>query len=178
MGILKRLLPLLGVVLWFGTTQLRAQEDESPAQKQYRDDYEQWQKIQAMKEPLKRAEEWIKFVQERPKSQMLRNAQADFLFILQDLAKQTRWETLTPLAERFIKACPRVGETYYYYGQALDWLKKPDEATIALAKCYVLKNAGSDKAKLYLESIYKRTHQGKTDGLDALIQKVRGEIGG
>ncbi len=167
-----------GVVLWFGAARLWAQEDETPAQKQYREDYEQYQLIKATKDQAGRAEGLLKFIQERPKSQLMRNAQADFLFMLQDLAKQSRWDTLVAWAGRFIKLQPRVGETYYYLGQALDSLKKPDDAMMALAKCYILKNPGSDRAKLYLDSIYKRTHQGKTEGLDALIQKARSEING
>ena len=168
----------LGVVLCLGAARLWAQEDETPAQKQYREDYEQYQKIQAIKEQAGRTEELFKFMQERPKSQLLKNVQADLLLMLQDQAKQSRWDAVVAYAGRFTKLQPRVGETYYYLGQALDSLKKPDDAMVALAKCYILKNPGSDRAKLYLDSIYKRTHQGKTDGLDALIQKVRGEIGG
>ena len=168
----------LGVVLWFGAARLWAQEDETPAQKQYREDYEQYQQIKGIKDQAGRAEGLLKFIQERPKSQLMRNVQADFLLMLQDLAKQSRWDTLVSWAGRFIKLQPRIGETYYYLGQALDSLKKPDDAMVALAKCYVLKNPGSDRAKLYLDSIYKRTHQGKTDGLDAMIQKVRTEIAG
>jgi tetratricopeptide (TPR) repeat protein len=178
MRILRMLLLLLGVVLWFGTAQLWAQEDETPAMKQYREDYEQYQKIQAVKEPLKRADEQLKFMQERPQSQMLKNVMADLLFYMQDLGKQTKWDTIVSLSERFIRLQPKVGEIYYYYGQALDSLKKSDQAIEALIKCYLVKNPGSDRAKLYFESIYKRLHQGKTDGLDALIQKVRNQIGG
>ncbi|MBZ5500232.1 MAG: hypothetical protein LAP85_27880 [Acidobacteriia bacterium] len=178
MAIVKKLLPLLGVVLWFGTAQLRAQEDETPAQKQYREDYDQFQKSQAVKEPLKRADEWLKFLQERPKSQLLPNVQADYLIIMNDLANQSRWDTMVPLAERFIKLRPRVGEIYYYYGQALNGQKKFDDAINALAKCYILRNPGSDKAKRFLDSVYKLTHNNSTDGLDARIQKIRSEIGG
>lgn len=168
----------LGVLLCFGTARLLAQEDETPAQKQYREDYEQYQKIQAVKDPASRVDELLKFIQERPKSQLLKNAQADFLFVLQDLGNQSKWETLVAWAGRFIKLQPRIGETYYYLGQALDKLAKPEDAMVALAKCYILRNPGSDRAKLYLDSIYKRTHQGKTDGLDVMIQKVRSELGG
>ncbi len=177
MRYMKTLFLTLGVVLCLGGARLWAQEDESPAQKQYREDYEQYQKIQAIKDSTGRVDELLKFIQERPKSQLLKNAQADFLYLVQDQAKQSRWDTVVSWSSRFIKLQPRVGETYYYYGQALDSLKKPEEAMTALAKCYLLKNPGSDKAKLYLDSIYKRTHQGKTDGLDALIQKTRAEIG-
>jgi tetratricopeptide (TPR) repeat protein len=168
----------LGVLLWFGAARLWAQEDETPTQKQYREDYEQYQKIQAVKDPTGRVDELLKFIQERPKSQLLKNVSADFLFMLQDLVKQNKWDTLVAWAGRFIKLQPRIGETYYYLGQALDSLKKSEDAMVALAKCYILKNPGSDRAKLYLDSIYKRSHQGKTDGLDTMIQKIRSEIGG
>lgn len=168
----------LGVVLWFGGARLWAQEEESPAQKQYREDYEQYQKIQAIKDPAGRADQILKFIQERPKSQLLRNVSSDYLLMMEDLRKQGRWDTVVAWAGRFIKLQPRVGETYYYLGQALDSLKKPEDAMVALARCYILKNPGSDRAKLYLDSLYKRTHQGKTDGLDTMIQKVRSEIGG
>ena len=178
MRVFKMLIPLLGAVLWFAATPLWAQEDEAPAQKQYREDYEQWQKITAVKEPLKRAEEWLQFIQDRPTSRLLPNVQTDFLMIVQDLGKQARWNTMLPLTERFIKLRPRVGETYYYYGQALNELKKYDEAIDALARCYILKNPGSDKAKLFLDAIYKNTHHGSIDGLDALIKRVRASISG
>jgi tetratricopeptide (TPR) repeat protein len=178
MRILRTMFLLPGVVIWFGTAQLWAQEDETPAMRQYREDYEQYQKIQAVKEPLKRAEEQLKFIQERPQSQVLRNVMLDYLYYVQELVKQTRWDTVVTLSERFIRLQPRVGEIYYSYGQALDSLKKPDQAIEALIKCYLFKNSGSEKAKLYFESIYKRSHQGKTDGLDAVIQKVRSAIAG
>ncbi len=178
MRISRLMLLSLGVVLCCGSARLWAQEEETPAQKQYREDYEQYQKIQAIKDQAGRAEEILKFIQERPKSQLLRNVNADYLLMIQDLSKQNRWDTVVAWAGRFIRLQPRIGETYYYLGQALDSLKKPDDAMVALAKCYILKNPGSDRAKLYLDSIYKRTHQGKTDGLDDMIRKVRSEIGG
>jgi tetratricopeptide (TPR) repeat protein len=178
MGISRKLVLLVGAVLWFGTASIWAQEDETPAQKQYREDYEMYQKIQAVKEPLKRVEEELKFIQERPQSQLLKNVSADFLLYLDGLVKQSKWDQVLSSSARFIKLQPRVGETYYYQGQALDGLKKPEEAMVSLAKCYIFKNPGSDKAKLFLDSIYKRLHQGKTDGLIEMLQKIRKEVGG
>jgi len=176
MRIVRGLLPLLGVVLWFGTTLVMAQ-DETPAEKAYREDYEQYQKIQAIKEPIKRVDDLLAFIQARPKSQLLPNVQTDYLFILQDLSKAEKWDAMVPLSERFIKVCPKVGETYYYYGLALNGLKKFEEAMNSLAKCYLYKNKGSDRAKTFLEMIWKGRHQGKLDGLDAYIAKIRTEIG-
>ena len=178
MRIGKMLLPLLGVVLWFGTAPVWAQEDETPEQKQYREDYDVYQKISAVKEPLKRADQLLQFLRERPKSKLLANVQTDFLLILQDLTKQSKWDVVVTQAERFVKMHPRVGETYYFLGSALKELKKNPEAMDALAKCYVLKCPVSEKARQYLEYIYKGVNKGSTAGMDAIIRKARSEFGG
>jgi tetratricopeptide (TPR) repeat protein len=168
----KKLFLLAGIILWFGTVQLQAQ-DETPAEKAYREDYEQFQKIQAVKEPLKRADELLAFIQSKPQSKLQPNAQSDYLMILDEFRKTEKWDILGPQAERFIKIRPRVGETYYYLGLALNAQKKFDEAMIALAKCYLLQNPGSTKARTFLEMIWKGRHAGKLDGLDAFIAKIR-----
>jgi hypothetical protein len=178
MRIARRLLPLLGVVLWFGAAQVQAQEDETSAQKQYREDYEEYQKIAVIKDPFKRADQLLEFVQARPKSQILANAQTDYLSIVQDLAKQSRWDAVVTQAERFVKIRPRVCETYYFLGSALKEQKKIPEAMDALAKCFVLKCLVSEKARQYLEYIYKGVNKGSTAGMETIIQKARSEIGG
>jgi tetratricopeptide (TPR) repeat protein len=178
MRIRKMMLPWLGFVLWFGTAPALAQEDETPEQKQYREDYEIYQKITAVKEPLKRADQLLQFLQERPKSKLLGNVQSDYILFVQDLSKQAKWDAVVAQAERFIKLRPRVGETYYLLGSALKELKKNTEAMDALAKCYVLKCPVSEKARQYLEYIYKGVNRGSTVGLDAIIKKARSEFGG
>lgn len=177
MRTMEKLLPLLGVVLWFGTAPLCAQEDETPAQKQYREDYEQYQKITAIKEPLKRTDALLQFMSERPKSQLEPNVRHDFLQIVQEAYSQSQWETVVTQTERLVKVRPRVGEAYYFLGSSLKELGKLPEAMDALAKCSVIKSAISVKARSFLESIFKGTHQGKTAGIEALIEKARKEIG-
>jgi hypothetical protein len=49
---------------------------------------------------------------------------------------------------------------------------------LALAKCYLLRCPASQKAKQFLEVIYKGLHQGKTTGVEAIIQKARSELTG
>jgi len=178
MRIRRMILPWLGVVLWFGIAPMLAQEDETPEQKQYREDYDVYQKITAVKEPLKRADQLLQFLQERPKSKLLVNVQSDYILFVQDLSKQAKWDAVVAQAERFIKLRPRVGEAYYLLGSALKELKKNTEAMDALAKCYVLRCPVSEKARQYLEYIYKGMNRGSTTGLDAIIQKARSEFGG
>jgi len=177
MGFAKKLLPLLGVVVWFGTARLRAQEEETPAQKQYREDYEQYQKVLAIREPLKRADELLQFLKDRPKSQLDPNIRHDYLQIVQDLSNQSKWDAVVTQAERFTKVRPKTGEAYYFLGAALKEQNKLPDAMDALAKCYVLKCGVSERARQFLEVIYKGTHNGKTTGLDALIQKAKAEVG-
>jgi tetratricopeptide (TPR) repeat protein len=177
MGFAKKLLPLLGVVVWFGAAQLRAQEEETAAQKQYREDYEQYQKILAIKEPLKRGDELLQFLKDHPKSQLESNVQHDYLQIVQDLYSQSKWDSVVTQAERFIKVRPKTGEAYYFLGAALKEQSKIPEAMDALAKCYVLQCRVSERARQFLEVIYKGTHKGSTTGLDAIIQKARADIG-
>ncbi len=177
MGTAKRLLPLLGVIIWIGTTPLWAQEDETPAQKAYREDYEQYQKITAIKDPMKRADALLQFMGERPKTQIEANVRHDFLQIVQQSYSQSKWDTVVAQTERYVKVRPRVGEAYYFLGSSYKELGKLPEAMDALAKCSVIKSPISEKARTFLESIYKGTHQGKTAGLEDLIAKARREVG-
>jgi cytochrome c-type biogenesis protein CcmH/NrfG len=178
MKIMKKLLPVLGVVLWFGTTPMWAQEDETPEQKQYRQDYEVWQKIQVVKEPMKRADDLLQFMKDRPNSKLIANAQDDYLRVVQDLTRQSKWDVVVTQTERLLKVRPKVGEAYYFLGQALKEQQKLPEAMDALAKCYVLKCLASQRARQFLEVIYKGVNKGSLTGLDAIIQKARTAIGG
>jgi tetratricopeptide (TPR) repeat protein len=177
MGFAKKLLPLLGVVLWLGAGPLQAQEEETPAQKQYREDYEQYKKIIAITEPLKRSDELLQFLKDHPKSQLEANVQHDYLQVVQDLFNQSKWDAVVTQSERFIKVRPKTGEAYYFLGAALKQQNKIPEAMDALAKCYVLQCRVSERARQFLEVIYKGTHNGTTAGLDAIIQKAKAEIG-
>jgi tetratricopeptide (TPR) repeat protein len=174
----KCLLPWLGVVLWFGIAPVWAQEEETPEQKQYRADYDLYQKIKAVAEPWKRADQLLQFLRERPNSKLLANVQSDYILFVQDLSKQAKWDAVVAQADRFIRLRPRVGEAYYLLGSALKELKKNAEAMDALAKCYVLRCPVSEKARQYLEYIYKGANRGSTAGLDAIIKKARSELGG
>ena len=178
MEFIRKMLPLLGVVLWFGALPLQAQDEETPEQKQYRDDYEQYQRISAITDPAKRAESLIQFLQARPKTQLIAKIQYDYLAVVQDWFKQSKWDLVVTQMERFLKLRPRVGEAYYFLGASLREQKKLPEAMDALAKCYVLTCPVSQKARQFLEMLYKGANRGSTAGLDALIAKARKEVGG
>jgi hypothetical protein len=174
MGLVKKCLPILGVILWFGGGQLRSQQTDP--EEAYRLEYEQFMKIREIKEPLKRADELFAFVQLHPQSKLQNNAQQDYMYTIDEFRKAENWDLLLLQAQRFIKIRPRTGDTYYYLGVALNGQKKFDEAMDALARCYLLPNQGSPKAKTSLEVIWKARHAQKLDGLDAFMAKIRAEL--
>ena len=176
MEIMKRILPVLGIILWFGAARTWAQE-ETPAETQYREDYERYQKIAAIKEPTKRADELLQFLKDRPDSKLNGTVQSGYLFIVQELANASKWDVVIAQSERFVRIRPKVGETYWFLGRAYSAQKKQDVAMIALAKCSLLKCPVSAKARQYLEYLYKG-QRGNLVGLDKIIQQARGEIGG
>jgi len=168
-----RLLPL--VVLVFIVARGWAQE-ESKADAQYREDYDRFMKIKATADPIKRSDEFYEFLKQRPDTRLLKNAQAECLLIMDGTFKAQRYTELLNMAERFVNLFPNVGEAYYFYGAALKQEGKYPEAMDALAKCYVLKNPASERARQNLEFTYKAQNKGSLAGLDALIRKARAEV--
>lgn len=172
-----RLIPA-AFILWIGAGIAYAQEDESPAVTRYREDYEAYQKVAAVSDPLKRGDQLIQFIKERPKldSKLLDTAQANLFTVLDGFIKTENNEPLLSLSERYIKVRPKAGQTYYCYGFALRNLKRYDEAMNALAKCYLIKNPVSEKAKGFLDSVYRSQHKGSLAGEEQIIAKARQEL--
>jgi hypothetical protein len=171
-----RLLTALAL-LWFGTGRLWAQEEESAEEAQYREDYERVTKAVGVTDVMRRADLLYQFMKERPNSKMGSYAQQHYWAVLETLAKSEKHAAIITLSERMIALRPRVGETYYFYGAALKNVQKFPESMTALAKCYVLKNSASRKAKEFLDYIYRTQNKGSMVGIDKLIKKAEGEIG-
>jgi hypothetical protein len=172
-----RLLPAVGLLFWFGTGELWAQEEESAEETQYREDYERVTKVVATADVMRRADQLFQFIKERPNSRMAGYAQQHYWAVLETLSKSEKHAAIITLSERLIALRPRVGETYYFYGAALKNVQKFPEAMTALAKCYVLKNTASRKAKEFLDYIYRTQNKGSMVGIDRLIKKAEAEIG-
>jgi tetratricopeptide (TPR) repeat protein len=176
--LIRRLIPAAAVMLWIGAGIAHAQEDESPVVTRYREDYEAYQKVVAISDPLKRGEQLIQFIKDRPKldAKLLDTAQANLFTLLDGYIKTESNEPLLSLSERYIKVRPKAGQTYYCYGFALRNLKRYDEAMIALAKCYLIKNPVSEKARNFLDSVYKGQHRGSLAGEEQIISKAKQEL--
>jgi hypothetical protein len=174
--LMRGFVPAVGLLLWVGVGALRAQDEESPEQKQYREDYEKTQKLVAIPDLNKRAESLLQFMKERPNSKLNDYAQANYLQALELLSKSEKYPAVIALSEKLIALRPRVGETYYFYGAALKNAGKMTEAMNALAKSYVLKNSASRKAKEFLDFLYKQKN-GSLIGEEKLIKAAEAEIG-
>jgi tetratricopeptide (TPR) repeat protein len=173
---LRKGLQVLPALLLLGfVAHVRAQE-ETKEEAMYREDYERFTKIRTIPDPLKRCDAFYDFLRQRPDSKLLKNSQAEYLLILEGYMKAQKYPELEKLAERFIKLFPRVGETYYYYGATLQETKRYQQAMNALAKCYILKNPGSERARQRLEFLYKSQNKGNLAGIEAVYQKARAEV--
>ena len=173
---LQRLIPLVAFLVGFSVPCLTAQDEESPQEKQYREDYEHVTKIVAIPEAVKRADALLVFMRERPNSKMDDYAQGNFFSVLDNLVKGENNAAILSLTDRFIKMRPRVGETYYFQGVALKNQRKFAEALDSLAKCVVLKNRISGKAREFMEYIYRGQNRGEIAGMEKLIQKAQADL--
>jgi hypothetical protein len=171
-----RLFPLLGLLVILSAAAALAQDDEPADVKQYREDYDRLQKVMAISDITKRSDALLVFLKERPDSKMVDYAQGNYLQILEGLAKAEKWPAMVALSEKFIKQRPKVGETYYFYGAALKNSQRLPEAMDALAKCAVMKNNASRKAREFLEYTYKAQNNGSLTGLDKILKKAEADV--
>jgi len=175
MSIISRILIVFGLFCMYGSFLASAQE-ESAEEEQYRADYERAQKIVAVSDTATRIEQLLEFLRQRPNSKMNDYVEGQYFLILDNLTKAGSKTELVTLSERYIKMRPRVGETYYFLGAGLKNAGEFEKAMDALAKCYVLKNRLSSKAKEFLDFIYKGRNKGSLKGLDAIIKKAKQDL--
>jgi len=173
---LRWLFPLM-TIFAIGILPIPAQDEESPEAIQYREDYERCQKIMAGTDNVKKAEELIAFIKERPNSKMNQYVQDTYLLILDNMLKNKNFVALSTLSKRFIEVRPRIGETYYFLGIAYRVDIKRPEAIEAFAKCVAAKNKLSTRARTELETLYKLENNGSLKGLEDLLKKAESSIG-
>jgi tetratricopeptide (TPR) repeat protein len=174
----QRLILLFGLLMAFGSSHLYAQEqeDESPEVKQYRQDYERYQKAIAIQDSMKRADALFLLMKDRPDSKVIEHAQMGYLLVVESLAKAEKYPVVITQCERLIKLRPRAGETYYFYGAALKNVGRIPEGMNALAKCTLIKNPASRKAEEFLEFVYKSHNQGNLIGLEKIKKAAQEDL--
>jgi tetratricopeptide (TPR) repeat protein len=174
----QRLILLFGVLLTSGFLQVWAQEEqeESKDVKQYREDYDRYQKAIAIQDSMKRADVLFQFMKDRPDSKVIDHAQMGYLLVVESLAKAEKYPVVITQCERLIKLRPHSGETYYFYGAALKNVGRVPEGMNALAKCTLIKNPAARKAQEFLEFVYKSQNQGSLIGLEKLKKAAQEDL--
>jgi tetratricopeptide (TPR) repeat protein len=153
-------------------------QDGSTEDIKYGDDYERIQKIKAVTQPLKRAEQLVSLIGERKDmDERLRPYVADlFDRDLAALSKQQNFAAIKSLSERATKANPKFGEAYLYYGLALKQDNKLDEAVNAFAKCFLIPNKYQQRAKPLLDAAYRAKNKGSLVGEDKMLAALKKEM--
>ncbi len=156
---------------------VRAQ-DETLAQIKYKEDYDRIQKIAAITQPVKRADQLIKFYGERPDLDLKLRAYCDNLFAkdLETLMKQDNSIALKGLCERALKVRPKFGEAYFFQGVVFRKEKNLEKAVNCFAKAYLIGNPLQKKAKELLDTTYRIYNQGSMIGQDKILRQARQEL--
>jgi tetratricopeptide (TPR) repeat protein len=153
-----------------------AQED-SLEEFKYKEDYDRVQSIVKTPDVVKRAERMVTFYGERRDMRAELRDYADSMFArdMETLLKQGNFVAMKSLCDRALKARPKFGEAYLFYGVALKRDNKIDEALKAFARGYVIDNPLKAKAKQQLDVTYRSTG-GSLSGEDKLIKDAMKEL--
>jgi tetratricopeptide (TPR) repeat protein len=79
--------------------------------------------------------------------------------------------------EKVAKFDPKREDAYYFIGMCKWQNKDPEGAIEAFAKSVVLNKTYSERARKYLEDLYKARHNDSLDGLDAVLAKAKSDLG-
>ena len=172
--------PLFGfsiLMLIFGFSFVLAQEG-TVDEVQYAEDYDRIQKIIKVSNVVKRLDQIVNLYVDRPDLNVQLRDYTDGILVqdMETLLKQRNYIALRGLSERAIKARPRFGQAYLYYGVALKYDKKMEEAMNAFAKGYLIDNPMKKKAKQQLDVTYRSANKGSLVGQDKIIAKAKAEL--
>jgi hypothetical protein len=150
-----------------------AQDDD-----RYQEEYDRVTQIAKVTDPARRAEQMVAFYKTMPNPDPRIKPYADNLFKqdLNTLMTQQRTLVVKKLSESALTVRPKFAEALFFYGVILKTEKKYEEATIALAKSYVLSSSLKDDAKKQLDLVYRAAHNGSIVGEDKLIKQIEAEM--
>jgi hypothetical protein len=166
---------LLALSFCAGSLVVIAQDDEERYQEQYDRVVNQIAKVS---DPAKRAEQLLAFYKATPNMDSRIKPFADDLFTkdLNALMTQQKMIVVKKLSESAIAVRPKFAQAWFFYGIVLKSEKKFEEASIALAKSYVIPSLIKNDAKNQLDLAYREAHKGSMVGEDKLIKKIEAEM--
>jgi tetratricopeptide (TPR) repeat protein len=155
----------------------RAQNDSMEDIK-YSDDYDRIQKIAAVTQPLKRADQLVALLKERMDldEKLYKYVANVFIRDLEALSKQKNFAAIRELSERAVKARPKFGEAYMFYGLSLRQENRPEEAIKAFAKCFLIPSLYQQRAKQQLDMVYRAKNGGSMVGQEKVIETAKKEL--
>ena len=145
---------------------------------QYKEDYDRIQGIIKVTNLVKRADQIVKLYEERSdlNSQLRDYTDGILANDMESLLKQGNFIAIRGLSERAIKARPKFGQMYLYYGVALKNDKRIEEALLAFAKGSLIKSTHQAKAKQQFDITYRSTTGGSLVGQDKVVAKAKAEL--
>jgi hypothetical protein len=153
-------------------------QNDSAEDIKYSDDYERIQKIAAITQPFKRADQLVAVLKERSDLDAKLYSYVANIFIrdLEALSKQKNFAGIRELSERAVKARPKFGEAYMFYGLSLRQENKLAEAINAFAKCFLIPSLYQQRAKQQLDMVYRTKNGGSLVGEDKIIEAAKKEL--
>jgi len=81
------------------------------------------------------------------------------------------------LYQKVVKFDPKREDAYYFIGMC-KWQNKDQQGAVeAFARSVVLNKTYAERARKYMEDLYKALHNGSLDGLDEVLAKAKSELG-
>jgi hypothetical protein len=156
---------------------VRAQ-DATLEEIKYKEDYDRVQTILKVSDLQKRDDRIIALYKERPDMRDDLRTYVDALFLkdLENVMKAQNFAQLASLCDKVLKVRPKFGEVYLYQGIVFKNAKKPQEALMAFAKCYVVTNQFKARGKQQLDVLYRAEHGGSLIGQDKLVSQAASEM--
>jgi tetratricopeptide (TPR) repeat protein len=95
-----------------------------------------------------------------------------------DAYKQKDYPKAIEFYEKAVKLSPKLDDSPYYFIGMCKWNSKDQQGAIdAFAKCVALNKTYAQKARGYMEDLWKALHNNTVDGLDEAISKAKADLG-
>jgi hypothetical protein len=172
-----RLLAAIALIFALGFSALKAQ-DSTLEDIKYKEDYDRVQSLLKVTDIMKRGERMLLMYKERRDMREDLRAYLDSLFVrdLDALMKQQNFASLGSISDRAITIRPRFGEAYLYKGIVLKNETKPQEAMVAFARGFVIKNPLQSKCKQQLDLLFRAANGGSLIGQEKFIKEAMKDV--
>jgi tetratricopeptide (TPR) repeat protein len=148
-------------------------QDSALEEIKYKEDYDRVQTLLKITDIVKRTDRAISMYKDRRDMNEELRTYLDALFVrdLDALMKQQNFAALKSVSDRVLKARPRFGEVYLYQGIVLKNEKNSQDAMVAFARGFVIKNPLQSKCKQQLDLLFRAARGGSLIGQEKFIKE-------